>query len=385
MTFIETTEDLKAFCEKLQKEKFITVDLEFLREHSYYAKLCLIQIGSLSDSAIVDPLAPDINLQAFLDLMQNENITKVFHSGRQDIEIIYNLCGKIPAPLFDTQVAAMVCGFGEAASYESLVAAICRISLDKTSRLSDWSRRPLNETQLQYALSDVTHLIKIYQYLDNELQKNKRGEWISEEMDILSNPETYQVKPFEVWKKIKHRSHNPHFLTILRELAAWREKRSMRKNTPRQSLIKDEMLLNIAAANPHSAEELEQTRGIRKDIATGKLAGEILEVICKCDGISPKDYVSLPAEATISHGCTSLCDLLRLLLKIRSQAEGIVPRLIAADDDLKAFSCFHDKNNPILKGWRKKIFGDYALALRNGELHIAYNPQTKKIEFTGLN
>ena len=383
MKFIDNTRDLEHFCKNLMEEEFITVDLEFIREKTYYAKLCLIQIGSKSESAIIDPLASGMDLSSFFALMQNEKIIKVFHSGRQDIEIIYHLSGNIPNPIFDTQIIAQVCGFGEAASYESLVNVICNKELDKSSRLTDWSKRPLNEAQLNYALSDVTHLVDIYLFLFDKMQKLGRAEWIKDEMEVLTSVDTYDVNPYEVWKKIKHRSHNVKFLTILRELAAWREKRAIRKNTPRQSLIKDDMLLNIASVNPHSVEELAEVRGMKKDIVNGKLADEILEVIKYCDTIKRKDYVELPKEPKLNVGCSSLCELLRLLLKIRAQAEGVIPRLIASDDDLKKFSA-GDDDASILQGWRRGVFGDYALRLRAGELHIAYDPQAGKIDFISL-
>lgn len=383
MNLIETNTKLEQFCSKIKNKKFITVDLEFLREKTYFAKLCLIQVGSDNESAIIDPLADNLDLSPFFDLMQNENIIKVFHSGRQDIEIIYHLCGKIPYPLFDTQIAAQVCGFGEAISYENLVKEICNKELDKSSRLTDWSKRPLNDAQLTYALSDVTHLADVYTYLSEKMKSLGRYEWIKEEMDVLSSPSTYDINPQDIWKKIKHRSHNAKFLTILRELASWREKRAIRKNTPRQSSIKDDILLNIAAQNPHTVEELAEVRGIKKDITGGKLATEILDVIKYCDTLKKKDYVIPPQDTKISTGCSSLYELLRLLLKIRAQAEGIIPKLIASDEDLRKFSS-GDNNNIILQGWRKEIFGKFALKLRDGKLHIAYNPQAQKIDFISM-
>ncbi len=380
MNIIETTQDLKDFCETLNQKEFITVDLEFLREKTYYAKLCLIQVGSKGECAIIDPLAPDIDLSPFFAILQNPDIIKVFHSGRQDIEILYKLSGTIPDPVFDTQIAAMVCGFGESVSYETLVNKIVNISLDKTCRLSNWSKRPLDKKQLQYALSDVTHLIPIYEHLKTELENTGRLHWVDEEAEILTNPETYIVHPQDAWQKIKHRSHNARFLTILRELAAWREERAQKKDTPRQSIIKDECLLNIAAACPHTLEEMEEIRNIRKDILVGKLAVEILEVMNKAQEIPSSQYVRPEKEKNVSGASLSLYELLKLLLKIKSQKSGVVAKLIASEEDLRKLSVFADKNNPVLKGWRFELFGKEALALREGRLTISYNPNKKAID-----
>ena len=373
MLIVENNQTLENLCKELNKEDFITVDLEFLREKSYYAKLCLIQVANSETSAIIDPLAPDINLSPFFEILKNQKITKVFHSGRQDIEILYHLSGFIPTPLFDTQIAAMVCGFGEAASYETLVHKICNIALDKSSRLSDWSTRPLTETQLQYAMSDATYLVDVYKYFKKNLQENGRLHWVDEETAILSSPETYQNDPYSVWQKLKHRSHNAHYLTVLRELCAWRELRAQNKNTPRQSLVKDDCLLNIAAVCPTCIEDFEQIRNIRKDIVQGKLAQEIIEVIQNCEQIPVSQYVKLPKEQNVTASQASLFELLKLLLKMTAQSSGVAAKLIASDDDLKNFSAGKDKNTPFLKGWRKEIFGNKALALREGRLSIRYD------------
>ena len=318
MQLITQTPELEKLCQQLSTQEFITVDLEFLREHHYYAQLCLIQIGSERTCAIIDPLAKDISLFPFFELMQNPNVIKVFHSGRQDIEIIYHLSGKIPTPLFDTQIAAMALGFGESISYESLVAYILHQSLDKTNRLSDWSKRPLTDSQLNYALSDVTHLIEIYRHLSQRLKQTNREEWIKEEMEILTSPQTYDINPQEAWTKIKHRSHSAHFLTLLKELAAWRELRSQTKNTPRQSYIKDEMLLNICAMNPQTKEELCQIRNLRPDIAKGKLGDEILNVLEYCRQIPKEEFVTPPKIKELPNKSGALFELLKLLLKIIS-------------------------------------------------------------------
>ena len=381
MKVIDNTAALEQFCSALAAQEFITVDLEFLREKSYYAKLCLIQVGSVSECAIIDPLAPEISLSPFFALMQNHGVLKVFHSGRQDIEIIYNLSGKIPTPVFDTQIAGQVTGFGDTVSYENMVKHILHIELDKSNRLSDWSCRPLKENQLEYALADVTHLVHIYEYLRDELKKNGRAAWLEEEMQQLCSPKTYTVNPMDAWQRIKHRSHNARFLTILRELAAWREARSQRRNTPRQSLIKDDMLLQIAAVCPCDKNELGALRNMRPEICSGKLGDEILEVLSYAATLPKSAYVNPPREKELSGSTNALYEFLKMLLKIKSQQEGVVGRLIAADDDLKTFARSRDSKVPFLKGWRREIFGKDALALCRGELYLAYNPSSGQIDF----
>lgn len=382
INLIQTTSDLETFCQHLEQQEFITVDLEFLREKTYYAELCLIQIGTLEQAAIVDPMAENLNMSAFFKILENPGITKVFHSGRQDIEILYNLTGKIPADIFDTQIAAQVCGFGESASYESLVKSILHQELDKSCRFTNWSKRPLDKKQLEYALSDVTHLVHLYQYFKQELEKSGRESWFADETKVLTSKETYETDPYEVWHKIKHRSHNSYFLTVLRELAAWREKRAQAKNTPRQSVIKDECLLNIAALCPRTSEELAQIRNIRKDVVNGRLAGEILDIIELCKSIKPQNYVVPPKEKNLSHGNTALYELLKLLLKIKSQESGVVTKLIAGDDELKMLASFRDKDNPVLQGWRYEMFGKDALDLRDGNLSISFDKEKQSIRFT---
>lgn len=384
MKLIENTEDLKKFCEELKKQKFVTVDLEFLREKTYYAKLCLIQVAHKNDAAIIDPLASGIDLTPFFKILEDKKIIKVFHSCRQDVEILYNLTGKIPAPIFDTQIAAMVCGFGESVGYESLVKKILKTDIDKTYRLSNWGIRPLEDTQLEYALSDVTYLINIYEYMRDYLEKHKRIHWLDEEMEHLMDPDTYVTDPEEAWQKIKHRSHNTKYLTMLRELAAWRERRAQRKNVLRQAIIKDEALLNIAAIAPESHEQLEQIRNMRKDILSGKIADEIIEVVKGAKTIAPEDYVQLPKVNTNPKFSVALFELLKLLLRIISQEEGVVAKLIANDEDLREFASLNDENNPILKGWRMEIFGKYALKLRSGETSVSYNPKKKNINLTNI-
>ena len=378
MQIITDNQSLEDLCFNLSRHPFVTVDLEFIREKTYFPILCLIQIASEEQTAIIDPLAEDINLQSFFDLMKNPNVIKIFHSCRQDVEIIYELSGIIPQPLFDTQVAAMVCGFGESISYERLVKAVVGVELDKTDRLSNWQLRPLDEHQLQYAAGDVTHLINIYKHLTAEMARKNRTHWIDEEMEILSRGDTYIVPPEEAWLKIKHRSHNAKVLSALRDLAAWREKRARDKNVPRQNILKDDVLIMIATTFPKNKEELMQIRGMRKDIAIGKLSDEMLEVLSHT--VVDSKIVKQNKNENIP-AVPALYELLKMLLKIVSQKEGVVARLIASDTDIQKLAAFKDKNNPTLTGWRQEIFGLQALKLRNGDLSVRYSPEVKDIEF----
>lgn len=384
MQLIENTADLEKLCQDLSSEKFICVDLEFLREHTYFAKLCLIQVASLNIEAIIDPLADGINLQSFFELMQNQSVIKVFHSGRQDIEIIYNLSGKTPSPLFDTQIAAQAAGFGESVGYETLVNHLLHINLDKSSRLSDWSRRPLSDSQLQYAISDVTHLVHIYQKLTDYLIGCNRLFWIDEEIAALQNPALYRIVPEEMWQKMRHRSHSPLFLTVLRELAAWRELRAIRKDVPRHSFIKDDVLLNICAARPSSKEDLAGIRGMKADLAMGRIGDEIIEVMQKVKLLSKEQYVVPPKTKDLPNSETSLAELLKLLLKIVAQEEKIIPKMIASEDDLKNFCHQAEGDIPFLRGWRHDIFGRRAQKLKAGKTAITYDAKKHSIKFIDL-
>lgn len=380
MRLIETTSDLEKLCSELSNASFVCVDLEFLREHTYFAKLCLIQIADENNAAIIDPLAKDISLQAFFNLMQNPDVVKVFHSGRQDIELIYQQGHCIPTPLFDTQIAASALGFGEAISYEHLVKNFLNINLDKSSRLSDWSKRPLSEEQLQYAISDVTHLVKIYPLLEDKLQKENRLHWIDDEIRSLSSPFLYDVKPYEAWTKIRHRSHSPKFLTLLRELACWREKRAMLKNTPKQSLIKDDILLNICAAFPSSKEELASVRGMRSDLAKGKIGDEIIEIIQKVKVLDKSDYVTVCEDVSPANPDSSLLEILRMVLRIVASQTNTAAKLIASDDELKLFCSNTDCDIKFMHDWRYEIFGSLAEQICKGQTAIKYDAEKHVME-----
>jgi len=382
MLLIDKTDSLSNFCKSIENEEFITVDLEFFREKTYYAQICLIQIGSKNGTAIVDPLAKNLDMSSFWEIMQNKKIVKVFHSGRQDIEILYNLSGNIPTSIFDTQIAAMVCGFGEYISYENLAHILLGRELDKTCRLTNWMVRPLDEKQLEYALCDVTYLVDIYEKLREILQKNGRLRWVDEEFEILKNPSSYEVKPEDAWLKIKRSSHNPHFLRVLQRLAEWREKRARSHNIPRQMVIKDDCLCSIAAIMPKTEAQLSQVRNIRKDILNGKLSEEILHIVTEAE---KEDGLKLPKDEKnilLNSSSAQLYELLKTALKIIGQKEGVVSRLIAGDEDLKKIAMFEsDAKNPVFKGWRNEIFGQKAKLLREGKISICYNSKKHCIEF----
>lgn len=383
MKIIEKTEDLKVLCEELNKQKFITVDTEFVREKTYFPLICLIQVGWIEDAAIIDPMSKDIDLSAFFEVLQNKNVLKVFHSGRQDIEIFYNMSGKIPTPVFDTQIAAMACGFGNSIGYDNLVSFITGVELDKSSRLTDWSKRPLQKNQLEYALRDVTFLIPCYEFLDKYLKENNRTDWIKEELEYLLNEEIYKPQPENMWLRIRHSAHSLQYLSVLKALASWREKRAIKYNIPRKTLLKDEILVNIASSAPKTIEELANVRYIRSDIVNGKLGKEIVEVIN--DVLSkPLDKelkrIEKEKQVNIPPNTHALIEVLKLLLKIISEQNHVVECLIADEKDLRDIACGNnDKTNPALQGWRFEIFGKYALDFRKGKASICYDNQKKKI------
>ena len=378
MQLIYNTLALNELCKVFENKKFIAVDLEFVREKTYYPIPCLIQVAADDETAIIDPMAPDLNMKEFFKLLQNKKIVKVFHSCRQDVEILFRMSGKVPQPIFDTQVAAMVCGYGESVGYERLVKEVLGVEIDKTECLSNWQLRPLNEKQLEYACGDVTYLVKLYESLQDRLKSLGRLDWIKEEMSYLSDEHTYLVNPEEIWQKIKFKSHNAKALSNLRDLAAWRERRAQDKNVPRPSVVKDDLLAIIAINAPKNKDELLQIRGMRRDFAFGKLGDEILEVLAK---VKIDKKIAKSNEKDEIKACHALAEMLRMLLKIVSQEEGVVARLVATDTDILRLAAFDDKNNPVMQGWRYEIFGQKAVALREGKTAIVFNSKKKKIEF----
>lgn len=383
-TLIQTNDDLSAFCEKLKGSPFVTVDTEFIREKTYWPKLCLVQLASPEAAACVDPLADGIDLKPVFDLMQDENIVKVFHAARQDVEIFHHLTGSVPRPLFDTQVAAMVCGFGESVSYQTLVSKLAGTDIDKTMRFTDWSRRPLTQKQIDYALCDVTHLRDVYARLKEILEQTGRTEWVSEEIAFLSDPETYENAPDKAWLKIKQNSHNPQFLGILQALAEWREEEAQKHDRPRKHIVRDELLLELAAFAPATLEEMQSIRAVPQGFAEGRLGTAVRNVIKqtleKGSDACPKPEI----RKDLPKGTKSLVKLLKLLLTVKSEQHDVAEKLIADAQDLENLALTDANGSRTLTGWRYTVFGQDALALKNGKLALCYNPKKHRVEFRQL-
>jgi ribonuclease D len=371
MTVIAETDALARFCERQKGAEYIAVDTEFMRERTYWPILCLVQIAGPEEAAAIDALAPGIDLSPLLALTADPATLKVFHAARQDIEIFFNLSGAVPAPLFDTQIAAMVCGFGDAASYETLVAKLARASLDKSSRFTDWSHRPLTERQIRYALADVVHLRTVYEKLQRQLASNGRASWFAEEMAELSNPEAYRGEPSEAWRRFRLRGRvDARFFGVLRDVAAWREQAARQRNLPRGRIMRDEAVLEIAAHAPRTVEALARTRSLGKGVAEGKLGGEILEAVQRGLSASAAVEPPTPPRTESPPGLGPLIELLRVLLKQRCDDHQVAQKLLASADDLEAIAADDDAPVKALSGWRREIFGNDALALKHGRLAL---------------
>lgn len=368
---VKDTADLEALVERLRRAEYVTVDTEFLRDNTYWPKLCLVQVAGPDVAAIIDPLAPLMDLSSLFDLMVDPGVLKVFHAARQDIEIFLKLSGRIPEPLFDTQVAAMVCGYGDSVSYETLVAKIARASLDKSSRFTDWTRRPLTDRQLQYAVGDVTHLRKVYDVLWAELEKTGRTEWLDGEMAVLMDPATYIVEPIDAWQRIKTRTSNRRFLGVLREVAAWREIEARARDLPRGRLLKDDALLEVAAHPPTSIDDMKQSRGVPKGFADGRLGPSLLEAVQRGLDCPESDLPEAEKVTEAPRGVGPLVELLKVMLKLCCEDHGVAQKLVANTADLEAIAAHDDAQVPALQGWRRKVFGEAALDLKNGRVALA--------------
>ena len=378
MKTITTTDALAAFCIEAAKRPYVTVDTEFLRERTYYSKLCLIQLAyqddAGADACIVDPLVEGLSLAPLYDLFADVGVVKVFHAARQDLEIFHVDQEIIPTPLFDTQVAAMVCGFGEQVGYETLVRKICKADLDKSSRFTDWSRRPLTDAQAKYAVGDVTYLRDIYEHLSARLDKSGRKKWVAEEMAVLNDPATYQADPDEAWRRVKTRTSSGRFLGIVRELARFRETYAQARDIPRSRVYKDDALVEIASTKPQSEQDLSRSRLLLREARRGDIAQGILEAI-KTGLALPNDALPKPdlARAKLQVN-PALADMLRVLLKSISDNEDVAAKLIASSADLDALAA-GERDVPALRGWRKEVFGDEALRLCDGKIGLAVQGQ----------
>lgn len=371
MTVITTTKELADFCEVLAQHDFITIDTEFLREKTYYPKLCLVQLATPQKEAkAVDPLAKGIDLSPLFELLQDKNTLKVFHAGRQDLEIFYQLTEQVVSPIFDTQIAAMVCGFGESAGYEKLVNAICDAKIDKSAQFTDWSLRPLSEDQINYALGDVTHLCDIYLHLKSELEKRNRTSWVMEEKAILESPDTYNNSPEKAWERVKIRSPKPKTLAVLREVAAWRESLAQKRNIPKNWVMRDETLADMANQAPTNRNKLSKIRNISKEFTDGKSCERLLKVIQKGLDAPQDTWPKVQKKQQPSPNILAIIDILKMLLKIQNCENQVASKIIASTADLEAIALDDNADVPALKGWRKEIFGQDALDLKHGKLAI---------------
>ena len=367
---ITTTRDLAAACARLARHPFVTVDTEFLRETTYYPLLCVAQIASADEAIVVDALAPGIDLAPFFELMVDERVLKVFHAARQDIEIVWHMAGRIPHPVFDSQVAAMVLGFGDSISYDQLVQRVTGDNLDKSNRFTDWSRRPLSSAQLAYAVSDVTHLRDVYLALADDLARRGRSEWVGEEMEILTSPETYRVDPENAWQRLKTRVRRPKELAVLIEIAAWREREAQARDLPRGRVLRDEVLGDIAIQAPTSFERLSHVRSLPKGFERSRWGGDVIETVQR--GLA-RDLKSLPPidrqRPTSVNGAT--VELMKVLLRMTSEQHGVAAKVIATVDELEQIAADDAADVAALKGWRRDLFGEKALALKQGRLALS--------------
>ena len=370
MSVITSSSTLAAACARISNHPFVTVDTEFLRETTFWPKLCVIQLASDDEAVVVDALAPGLDLQPFFDLMRAASVVKVFHAARQDVEIIWNLSKTIPGPLFDTQVAAMVCGYGDQVSYGDLVQQICRISIDKSSRFTDWSRRPLSDAQVAYAEADVTHLRDVYKSLRQQLESKHRMTWLADEIETLCSPATYEQHPENAWERFRNRVRKPRDLAILIELAAWREKEAQDRDIPRSRVLKDDLLIEIVSAAPRTAEAMGELRAVPRGLERSKTGADIVEAIQRGLARDPKTLPRIDRDRRSGNGNGATVELLKVLLRQVADAEGVAAKMIATVDDLEALAGDDAADVPALLGWRRTIFGAKALELKHSRLAL---------------
>jgi ribonuclease D len=379
ITPIANSSELEAFCARQRGVDYITVDTEFLRDRTYWPQLCLVQIAGPTEAAAIDTLASGIDLNSMYELMADRDLLKVFHAGRQDVEIFFHRMGSIPEPLFDSQVAAMVCGFGDQVGYEALVSKLVGARVDKSSRFTDWSNRPLSQKQLKYALADVTHLRPAYEKLSKSLEKSGRTHWLDQEMGVLMDPETYQLEPKNAWRRLKSRNKNPRFHAILRELAAWREREAQSRNVPRNRVIRDDAILEIAAQVPASVEALRNMRAVSKGNVNGDTGAAIMEAITRGRNIPDSELPVFDRTPPRPSGLGAVTDLLKVLLKHVTETHDVAPRLIASSDDLERIAADDNADVPALQGWRRELFGEHALALKAGRVALTANGRRTRV------
>lgn len=369
MSLVTSSSDLAAICARLARHDFVTVDTEFLRETTFWPKVCVIQLASDDEAVAIDTLAEGLDLQPFFDLMSDESVVKVFHAARQDIEIVWNLAKMVPAPLFDTQVAAMVCGFGDQVSYGELVQSVCKVTLDKSSRFTDWSRRPLSDAQITYALADVTHLRDVYRALMTRLDKSGRTSWLEDEMKTLTSPSTYEQHPQNAWERLRNRARKPRDLAVLMEIAAWREHEAQSRDVPRSRILKDDILVEIALAAPRTPEALAQLRSFPRGMERSRSGADILAAIERGLARDPKSLPRIERERRNNSGGATV-ELLKVLLRQVSERHGVAAKMIATVDDLEAIAVDDRAKVAALSGWRRELFGNKALELKHGRLAL---------------
>ncbi|WP_183188413.1 ribonuclease D [Ancylobacter tetraedralis] len=371
MNMITTTDALIEACERLARHRFITVDTEFLRETTFWPKLCVVQIASPDEAIVIDAIADGLDLAPFFALMANEQVLKVFHAGRQDIEIVWHLAGIIPRPVFDTQVAAMVLGHGDSISYDQLVQRLTGQLLDKSLRFTDWSRRPLSAAQIAYAEADVTHLRDVFLKLDADLQKRGRADWVGEEMAVLTSPDTYRQEPARAWERLRSRARKPKDLAVLMSVAAWREQEAQARDIPRSRILKDDVIAEIISQHPTTIERLGQLRSMPKGFERSRVGEQIIEAVKAGLALDPKTLPRIERDKPLSNGASATVELLKVLLRMTSEQHGVAAKVIATMDDLEMIASDDEPDVPALHGWRRELFGERALALKAGRLALA--------------
>ena len=371
MKLITTTDALADACARFAAQPFVTVDTEFLRETTYYPLLCVAQIASTDEAVVIDTLAEGIDLGPLFGLMANERVLKVFHAARQDIEIVWHLANLIPHPIFDTQVAAMVLGYGDSISYDQLVQRITGDPIDKSNRFTDWSRRPLSDAQISYAASDVTHLRDVFLSLDAALQKRGRADWVGEEMKILTSPDTYRAEPEKAWQRLRTRVRKPKDLAVLMEVAAWREREAQARNVPRGRVLKDDTVGDIATQAPNTLEKLAQLRSLPKGFERSRWGQDVIEAVKRGLARDPKTLPLIERPRHNNGNSGAIVELLKVLLRMTSEQNAVAAKVIATVDDLEAIAADDNADVPALQGWRREMFGERALQLKHGKLALA--------------
>ncbi len=385
MNIINKTDALAQACAQMAQSDFLTIDTEFIRETTFWPELCLIQMATADVEVIVDPLSKSLDLQPFFDLMADTSVVKVFHAARQDIEIIYHLGNLIPHPIFDTQVAAMVCGFGDSVSYDQLVQRTSGAQIDKTSRFTDWRQRPLSDKQLKYALADVTHLRDVYHQLRQRLDAEGRAHWVKEEMDILESPATYDLHPEDAWRRLRMRVRKPRELAIMKSVAAWREREARERNVPRRRVLKDDAIYEIAQQQPTDTAALGKLRTVARGWERSQAGQSVIRAVQSAMEIPKEELPRLPRPTQPPEGAAAASELLKVLLKLTVEKYGVAPKIIANADDLERLAAEGEEAEvAALNGWRRELFGEKALQLLRGEMALRFvDRKVEAVELAG--